>query len=157
MAPTKQQLKETIPLYSVLTDLIIDFLEPCIDYDVPYCNHKIAFCMCGYIFEFRYPLYPDSAREKRILIEKFCPSCSKPNKHKSPNNLKWLKHGWRMNPSWSAEECQPQFQGAPRRHGQTKNYLKCSKCVTLAESYTHKYCIKCHYPLIWSFWADRPM
>jgi len=144
MALTKHQLKETIPLYSVLADLIIEFLDPCLDYDVPHCNHKIAFCICGHTFEFRYPLYPSSAREKRILIEKFCPYCGKPNKHKSPDNPKWLHHGWRMNPSWSAEERQPQFQN------QTKKYIKCNKCATLAESYTYKYCTKCPHQLMWS-------
>ena len=71
MDQIKQQLVDHSPLYSVLVDVITEYLEPCIDYDVPKCNHKIAFCVCGNTFDFRYPLYPYHAREKRILLENF--------------------------------------------------------------------------------------
>ena len=36
---TYSQLKSSIPLYSDLACLILAFLEPCVDYDVPQCAH----------------------------------------------------------------------------------------------------------------------
>ena len=33
------QLISFIPLYSVLADLVLEFLEPCVDYDIPICTH----------------------------------------------------------------------------------------------------------------------
>ena len=36
---TYNQIKAAIPLYSVLASSILDFLEPCVDYDVPQCIH----------------------------------------------------------------------------------------------------------------------
>ena len=43
MKTTKAQLKKIIPLYSDLTDLLLEFLEPCLDYDVAECTHKNTF------------------------------------------------------------------------------------------------------------------
>ena len=148
MKTTKSQLKKIIPLYSDLTDLLLEFLEPCLDYDVPKCTHKIAHCVCGNNFDFRYPLYPYHAREKRILLEKFCPFCGEPNKHNSPDSPKWLHQGWRMKPSLLE---MPAMLTNPIQI-QTKKYLNCSQCDTLAESYDHKYCTKCQHKLEWSEW-----
>ena len=36
---TYSQLKSSIPLYSDLACLVLEFLEPCVDYDVPKCTH----------------------------------------------------------------------------------------------------------------------
>ena len=36
---TFSQLKSNIPLYSDLAGLVLEFLEPCVDYDVPKCTH----------------------------------------------------------------------------------------------------------------------
>ena len=150
MDQIKQQLVDHSPLYSVLVDVITEYLEPCLDYDVPNCNHKIAFCTCGNTFEFRHPLYPDHAREKRILLEKFCPFCGAPNKHNSPDSPKWLHQGWRMKPSTLEMSFLPRRQ--KKGQSQTKKYLSCPRCETLAESYDHKYCTKCQYKLEWSAW-----
>ena len=146
MDQIKRQLGENSPLYSVLVDVITEYLEPCLDYDVPKCTHKIAFCSCGNTFAFRYPLYPDHARKKRILLEKFCPYCGEPNKHNSPDSPKWLHQGWRMTPSWSDVKRQPQYQSYP------KKYLSCPRCEILAESYEHKYCTTCQHKLEWKAW-----
>ncbi len=149
MILTKQQLKEIIPLYSVLSGLVVEFLEPCLDYDVPKCNHKIAFCTCGNTFEFRHPLYPYHAKEKRILLEKFCAYCGEPNKHKSPDSPKWLHQGWRIKPSF----LEMSFLSKKKKGRiQTKKYLNCSRCETLAESYDHTYCTLCRHKLEWSAW-----
>ena len=145
MDKIKQQLQAYSPLYSVLTDRVIEFLEPCLDYDVPKCNHKIAFCTCGNSFQFRHPLYPSNAREKRILLEKFCPYCGEPNRHNSPDSPKWLHQGWRMKrePSWTAEK------RSQKNQMPTKKYLNCPYCEAVAESYDHKYCTQCPHKLKW--------
>ena len=152
MALTKQQLENVIPLYSVLSKLVVEFLEPCLDYDVPKCNHKIAWCTCGNTFEFRRPLYPYQARKKRILLEKFCPFCGAPNKHNSPDNPKWLHQGWRM--KW--DHCSVDKHLKRTKHSVAARrkikYLICPQCDTLAESYDHKYCSKCQYKLELSTW-----
>ena len=152
MSVTKQQLENAIPLYCVLSKLVVEFLEPCLDYEVPKCNHKIAFCTCGNTFEFRHPLYPSHARKKRILLEKFCPFCGEPNKHNSPDNPKWLQQGWRTKPP--ILEITKTFE---QKHKiqiqiQTKKYLNCEHCDILAESSDHTYCSKCHHQLEWSAW-----
>lgn len=36
---TYAHLKSSIPLYSALACLVLEFLEPCVDYDVPKCTH----------------------------------------------------------------------------------------------------------------------
>ena len=36
---TYSQLKSSIPLYSDLACLVLEFLEPCVDYSVPKCTH----------------------------------------------------------------------------------------------------------------------
>lgn len=36
---TYAQFKSSIPLYSVLADHVLEFLEPCVDYDMPTCTH----------------------------------------------------------------------------------------------------------------------
>ena len=150
MSLTKQQLENVIPLYSVLSKLVVEFLEPCLDYDVAKCNHKIAWCTCGNTFEFRRPLYPYQARKKRILLEKFCPFCGAPNKHNSPDNPKWLHQGWRIKPSLL--KITKVLESKQKIQIQTKKYLNCPHCDTLAESYDHKYCTKCQYKLEWSAW-----
>ena len=153
MALTKQQLENVIPLYSVLSKLVVEFLEPCLDYDVPKCNHKIAHCVCGNNFEFRYPLYPYHAlrpKGRRVLLEKFCPYCGAPNKHNSPDSPKWLHQGWRMKPSTLEMSFLSRRQ--KKVQSQTNKYLSCPRCETLAESYDHKYCTKCQYKLEWSAW-----
>jgi hypothetical protein len=153
MALTKQQLENVIPLYSVLSKLVVEFLEPCLDYDVPKCNHKIAHCVCGNNFEFRYPLYPYHAlrpKGRRVLLEKFCPFCGEPNKHKSPDSPKCLNQGWRMKPSLL--KITKVLEWNQKIQIQTKKYLNCSNCDTLAESYDHKYCTKCQNKLEWSAW-----
>jgi len=151
MALTKQQLKKNIPLYPVLSDLVVEFLEPCLDYSVPKCNHKIAFCICGNTFEFRHPLYPYHAKDKRILLEKFCSYCGEPNKHKSPDSPKWLHQEWRKKPSTSEMSFLSRCQKTQGQI-QTKKYLNCRRCATLAESYDHKYCTLCQHKLEWSAW-----
>ena len=63
MTMSKSELKKSIPLYSDLAELLLEFLEPCLDYDVPKCTHKNAFCQCGNIFEFH--------GVKNILLENY--------------------------------------------------------------------------------------
>lgn len=126
---TKQQLKESIPLYSDLASLVIEFLEPCIDYAASKCNHKIAFCRCGNTFDFR----PRQALRRpfisfsteRFLLEKFCPFCAAPNKH------------------YTKEDVQLSFQFQVGK----KNLVKCPHCHKFAESYDHNYCTACSVKL----------
>ncbi len=150
MSLTKRQLENIIPLYSVLSKLVVEFLEPCLDYDVPKCNHKIAWCTCGNTFKFRRPLYPYQAREKRILLEKFCPFCGEANKHNSPDSPKWLHQGWRMKPSLL--KITKVLKWKQKIQIKTKPYLNCPHCDTLAESDDHQYCTKCQHKLEWSAW-----
>ena len=154
MEQIKQQLEEYSPLYSILVDLVTGFLEPCLDYDVPKCNHKIAHCVCGNIFEFRHPLYPAHARGKRVLVEKFCPYCGAPNKHNSPDSPNWLQQGWRILPSTLEIPFLSRQLSSNKSLSQhtKKKYLNCSWCATRAESYDHKYCTKCQHKLTWSAW-----
>ncbi len=143
MKKTRKEIAEAIPLYPVLSSLVIDYLEPCLDYSVPRCEHKIAFCLCGNSFMFRSPLYPLHARTKRVLMEKFCPICGSPNFHESPDSPKWLRHGWRMD-----ARVLPCSENPRRRL--TKKYLSCSKCRLLAEASDHTYCMLCQARLRWT-------
>ena len=128
MKMTYSQLKSSIPLYSDLAGLVLEFLEPCLDYSLPKCIHtnkRYAFCHCGNVFEFR-SSWNDS---ERILLEKFCPFCGTPNPHKT-----------------RILENEPPFLV------RTKNYLKCICCSKHAESYDHKFCSTCQHKLDWVSW-----
>ncbi len=155
MDQIKRALVDNSPLYPVLADVVTAYLEPCLDYDVLKCNHKVAFCVCGNTFEFRRPLYPAHARGKRVLVEKFCPHCGEPNPHKSPDDPKWLQRGW-----WMAQEKRKALKAWTSWNGgirvkppRGKKYLKCPRCETRADSYDHIYCTACQHKLEW---AARP-
>ena len=155
MDQIKRALVDNSPLYPVLADVVTAYLEPCLDYDVLKCNHKVAFCVCGNTFEFRRPLYPAHARGKRVLVEKFCPHCGEPNPHKSPDDPKWLQRGW-----WMAQEKRKALKAWTSWNGgirveppRGKEHLKCPRCETRAESYDHIYCTACQHKLEW---APRP-
>lgn len=121
MKTTKAQLKKIIPLYSDLTDLLLEFLEPCLDYDVVECTHKNTFCQCGNIFEFK----TNFINKEKILLEKFCPFCGTENPHHS--------------------RIQEDFGLALVR---AKKHLGCPRCLKRAESYEHKFCSVCQYKLV---------
>ncbi len=123
MKISKIQFKKIIPLYSDLANLLLEFLEPCLDYDVDECTHKNAFCQCGNIFEFQTNFFSG----KKILLEKFCPFCGTPNAHKS----------------------RIREDGTPRLVlVRTKKYLGCPRCSKHAESYQHKFCSVCQHKLV---------
>ena len=124
MSPT--ELKKILPLYTVLSELVLGFLDPCFDYSTPKCRHKKAFCRCGNEFEFRESRFIHS---ERILLENFCPFCGTPNPHKT-----------------RILENEPPFLV------RTKNYLKCICCSKHAESYDHKFCSTCQHKLDWVSW-----
>ena len=111
MTPTKSQLKKIIPLFSDLSDLLLEFLEPCLDYSVSTCTHKNAFCQCGNIFKFN--------RSERILLEKFCPFCGTANPHKSKirEDLLFLVRS-------------KKYLGCPRcsKHAESYDHKFCSAC-----------------------------
>ena len=115
---SKTQIKKILPLYSDLADLLLEFLEPCLDYEVPNCTHKNAFCQCGNIFEFH-----SRFDEKKILLEKFCPFCGTANPHKS------------------------RIREDGRFLVRTKKHLGCPRCSKHAESYEHKFCSVCQHKL----------
>jgi hypothetical protein len=117
MTTTKSQLKQIIPLYSDLADLLLEFLEPCLDYSVSTCPHKNAFCQCGNVFEFRTTML----FKKIVLLEKFCPFCGTENPHTSriQENALVLKR--------------------------SKKHLRCPRCFIHAESYDHKFCSTCQH------------
>ena len=117
MKTTKSQLKKIIPLYSDLTDLLLEFLEPCLDYDVAECTHKNAFCRCGNIFEFQTNRFGGGQN----LVEKFCPFCGTANPHKS------------------------RIREDGCFFVRTKNHLRCPRCLKHAESYKHSYCSSCQH------------
>ena len=127
------ELKHTIQkhLYSDLTDLLTEFLEPCLDYSVPKCPHEKAYCHCGHNFEFHdsppINFFPDDERSsvssKKYLWEKFCPLCSRPNQHKT-------------------ETPPPLFPGPLRR----STHLTCKSCYNTAEDYGHQFCSACQAP-----------
>ena len=122
MKMTYSQLKSSIPLYSDLAGLVLEFLEPCLDYSLPKCIHtnkRYAFCHCGNVFEFR-SSWNDS---ERILLEKFCPFCGTLNPHKT------------------------QFSELDKFLVQTKSFLRCNRCSKHAESYDHKFCSSCQHKL----------
>ena len=129
MDQIKQQLEDHSPLYSVLIDLVAEFLEPCLDYDVSNCNHKKAFCSCGNTFQFR-----SLARGERIWLEKFCPYCGEPNKHNSLDY--YFSQG-----DWS--NGQSQFQSRPGKH------FICPRCAAFIDFYGYKYCTQCRHKLKW--------
>ena len=110
MTMSKSELKKSIPLYSDLAELLLEFLEPCLDYDVPKCTHKNAFCQCGNIFEFH--------GVKNILLENFCPFCGRANPHKSRIRedsfflVRAKKHLWCSRCSKRAESYQHKFCSA---------------------------------------------
>ena len=123
MDQLKRHLEDHSPLYSVLIDQVVDFLEPCLDYDDFNCNHKIAFCSCGNTFQFR-----DHSRGKRIWLEKFCPWCGEPNKHNSLDR-----------------QCESnglaQFQSRPGK------YFVCPQCAAFIDFVGYKYCPQCRHKL----------
>jgi len=119
------QLKESIPLYSDLTDLLIEFLEPCLDYSVPQCTHEVAFCQCGNTFQFHENWTPTS---KKFLLEKFCPFCAMPNPHKTG-----------MPCSQDNIPNRPIFRRT--------THLQCRRCNNTIESYAHKFCSACQNPI----------
>lgn len=120
----KQLLFEFGGLYDVVSKKVLDFLEPCLDYDVPRCHHKIAFCECGNTFDFRESILTP----EKFIVEKFCPFCGVINKH---NTL-------RQEGPFSI----PVLVRA-------KTFLKCVRCSKHAESYDHKYCSACQHILEW--------
>lgn len=119
MVSTKPQLQKIVPLYSDLVDLLVEFLEPCIDYTVPKCTHKNAFCRCGYLFEFRSSVLAP----ERVLLEQFCPFCGTPNPHKT-NSLNGFPFLVRA-----------------------KKHLACPRCFKHASSYEHRFCSSCQHKL----------
>ena len=129
MAQTKQQLKESIPLYSDLAEYVLKFLEPCLDYDVPKCTHEIAFCQCGNTFEFHSIWFAKNC--PKVLLEKFCPFCGTANPHKTKI------------PEFEQLEDGRSFPFLVR----SKKYLVCSYCEKHAESYDHKFCSACQHKL----------
>ncbi len=121
MKISKTQFKKLIPLYPDLANLLLEFLEPCLDYDVAECTHKNAFCPCGNIFKF----HPNLFSGEKILLEKFCPFCGTPNPHKS----RIPEDGTRL------------------VLVKAKKYLRCPRCSKHAESYDHKFCTTCQHKL----------
>ncbi len=119
---SNSQLKKIIPLYSDLAELLLEFLEPCLDYDVAECTHKNAFCQCGNIFKFQTNLFGG----EKILLEKFCPFCGTPNPHKS----RIPEDGTRL------------------VLVRAKKRLGCPHCLKHAESYEHKFCSACQHKLV---------
>ena len=129
MTPTKSQLKKIIPLFSDLSDLLLEFLEPCLDYSVSTCTHKNAFCQCGNIFRFK-PHFTNTSGSRKSLAEKFCPFCGTANPHKSKirEDLLFLVR--------------------------SKKYLGCPRCSKHAESYDHKFCSACQHKLVLIEYSD---
>ena len=122
MASTQQQLKQIIPLYSDLFNLLLEFLEPCLDYSVSTCVHKNAFCPCGNVFEFH------SFHSEKFLLERFCPFCRTSKPHQSIIRLN------------------------NRVLVRAKKHLGCPRCSKQAESYDHKFCSDCQHklaPIVW--------
>ncbi len=117
---SKTQIKKILPLYSDLADLLLEFLEPCLDYDVLKCTHKNAFCRCGNIFEFHSSRSGDG---EKILLENFCPFCGRANPHKS----RIRDDGYFLM--------------------RAKKYLRCPQCFKRAESYDHQFCSVCQHKL----------
>jgi len=119
------ELKKSIQehLYSDLTDLLIEFLEPCLDYSVSKCTHEVAFCKCGH----RYKFYHSFFSGEKYLWDKFCPFCSRPNPHKTE-----IQH--------------PSFFPGPLVRS---THLTCNICKKSAESYAHKFCNACQTPYGW--------
>ncbi len=117
---TLLHLKKSIPLCSDLTNLLVGFLEPCLDYSVPKCTHEVALCRCGFVYQ----VYENILREK-FLLEKFCPMCSRPNPHNTPHNI----HAHPI----------PILLRTTR--------LNCTHCDKTAESYDHKFCSGCQNPV----------
>ena len=132
MKTTKAQLKKIIPLYSDLTDLLLEFLEPCLDYDVAECTHKNTFCQCGNIFEFKINLI----NREKILLEKFCPFCGTENPHHS-----------RIQMQPKSPYCDYSFGGGLALV-RAKKHLGCPRCLKRAESYEHKFCSVCQHKLV---------
>ncbi len=125
MNQLKRHLEDHSPLYSVLIDQVVDFLEPCVDYDVFNCTHKNAFCSCGNIFQSR-----GHAGGGRVWLEKFCPWCGAPNKHNPPGRQ-------------SGSTRLPQFQSRPGK------YFFCPQCAAFVNCVEYKYCPQCRHKLKW--------
>ena len=125
MTSTQDQLKQIIPLYSDLADLLLEFLEPCLDYSVSTCTHKNAFCHCGniYLTQIWFDLL-DIPHSEKFLLEKFCPFCGTANPHKSKIRVTRFRYLVRA-----------------------KKYLGCPRCLKQSESYDHKFCSSCQHKL----------
>ncbi len=119
------ELKKTLRthLYDDLIDLLLEFLDPCLDYSVPKCTHDVAFCTCGQIFNFRQ--IGESTSDK-VLVENYCPFCARPNPHKTST---------------------PCYQGVPIPVLVRTTHLHCGRCNKTAESYNHKFCSICQHTL----------
>ena len=117
---SKPNLKKLIPLYPVLVNLVLEFLEPCIDYTTSECTHVRALCpSCDNVFEFRSSLFGP----ERILLENFCPMCGVPNPHQTGSSS---------------------FPFMVK----IKRNLKCPGCLKCASSYEHKFCTACGLGLV---------
>ena len=116
------QLKSAIPLYPDLSVLVLEYLEPCLDYSVPKCPHAKAFCPCGNEYEFRQSWFTQG---EKTLLEKFCPLCGTENPHKTT----------------SLQD--------PLFLVRTKKNLACPQCKKHAASYGHKFCSGCKHELAW--------
>lgn len=78
---TYSQIKQSIPLYSDLAELLLEYLEPCLDFKTSKCLHKEPYCKCGYRYEFNDSFSSASNQWEKILLENFCPICAAPNNH----------------------------------------------------------------------------
>ena len=119
---TYSQIKQSIPLYSDLAELLLEYLEPCLDFKTSKCLHKEPCCKCGYRYEFHDSFSSDSNQWEKILLENFCPICAAPNNH---TTLKNDRGG---------------LFSIPLRRSTHRN---CKRCNNSAESYSHKFCRRC--------------
>ena len=122
---TYSQIKQSIPLYSDLAELLLEYLEPCLDFKTSKCLHKEPYCKCGYRYEFNDSFSSASNQWEKILLENFCPICAAPNNH---TTLKIDSGG---------------LFSIPLRRS---THLNCKRCNNSAESYSHKFCSRCQAP-----------
>ena len=129
MSCSKLQLKQSIPLYSDLADLLIEYLEPCMDYASSKCQHGSPQCKCGHHYHFHEVFWNDMNGWEKILLENFCPFCGSPNTHKTPKPKGDENSG-----------IYPVFLTR-------STHLNCPNCYKNAESYDHRFCSACQTPL----------
>ena len=123
---TYSQLKQNIPLYSDLADLLIEYLEPCLDYTTSKCMHKEPYCKCGHRYKFHEVFWNATNQWEKILLENFCPFFAAPNTHKT------LK---------------PKNSGIYPILLTRSTHLNCPSCNKNVESYAHLFCSACQTSL----------